>query len=595
MKVSSGLISLILVVALACSAPESDSVDNGALPGVSDAGGSTDSSGESDSTGTTDESDSTGTTDESGSAGTTDSMDTAGSTGVTDGNAAGTTDDNATGTTDDGTTGTTDDGGTGTQPVALLEIYALDIWAQTLPAESTAMTVKVDGVALASQALPKTSILLTDAETYHITIESADHVTASVHVSFDGSGDVNATKLLLSNDSGLPGLSLGHFAGDDEKLQVHTLYVGLQHHWFSSQGAPARRGNQIQLLMNGEDAWSQVYKDIKLATKSALVSTWWWDSEFELVRDYSTHHTLTSVERWKNTMMGVLESSPLHIRLLVGEFWGTHDIVDWLSTDDAAAYYANQINDEFEVMGQGNATADVFLFEPEVFAFGQRVLQAYPDASAQSFDNEMAVDSPMPSKLVDLTIGPLSVGPQLASWHQKFMVLDGKVAFVGGMNIKAVDWDTSKHRIFEHRRMAFDAIEEDRLAVLSKTEEPDFGPRKDYIMRVEGPSTQDVAATFQTRWSQLMDEGASYSEKSSKFSVDTAIAAKEDGLQVQVTTTMPKPNASQSIGETWLKAVEQAQDYILIEDQYWRVPLVAEAILDRMEVAPNLRLVVITK
>jgi phosphatidylserine/phosphatidylglycerophosphate/cardiolipin synthase-like enzyme len=73
------------------------------------------------------------------------------------------------------------------------------------------------------------------------------------------------------------------------------------------------------------------------------------------------------------------------------------------------------------------------------------------------------------------------------------------------------------------------------------------------------------------------------------------IAANESGVQVQITTTMPSPWGEQSIAETWLNAVAQAKDYILIEDQYWRAPLLVEAILARMEAVPTLRLVVITK
>lgn len=44
-----------------------------------------------------------------------------------------------------------------------------------------------------------------------------------------------------------------------------------------------------------------------------------------------------------------------------------------------------------------------------------------------------------------------------------------------------------------------------------------------------------------------------------------------------------------------MNAVAQANDYIYIEDQYFRAPMLNDAIVARMEKVPNLKLVVITK
>ncbi len=485
-----------------------------------------------------------------------------------------------------------------TEPKAVLQIYALDIWAQPLPANITTLTMTPLGKESQRLAAPIATVGLTDARSYTIDVESADHAGATLVVVFDGSTQHDAVRVLLEETAVEPGLTVGHSTVTNDagnEVPVYSVYVGLPHLWFSSQGAPARRGNNLQLYIDGEAAWAQVAQDIKAATDSALVSTWWWDSEFELVRDPVNHHSLTPQQRWKNTAMGVLESSPLHIRLLVGEFWGTHEIADWLTTDKAAEHYAEHSDDAFEVMGQGNPTADIFLFEPKSFVFGDRVRSAIPETAAQSFDEESAYDSFLPTKTIDLSVGALSVGPQAASWHQKFMVLDGSVAFVGGMNIKGVDWDTAEHKVFDHRRMSFDASQDHRQSVMLKKASSDFGPRKDYIVRVDGPSAQDVAGTFQQRWHHQLDNGAAFSQNSSAFAVNTDIPPKEDGVEVQVTTTMPSPLGEQSIAETWLKAVAQAEEYILIEDQYWRAPLLVEAILERMAAVPSLRLIVITK
>ena len=100
------------------------------------------------------------------------------------------------------------------------------------------------------------------------------------------------------------------------------------------------------------------------------------------------------------------------------------------------------------------------------------------------------IESSLPARLVDLTQWPVGIEVQHASYHQKFMVIDHDVAYVGGMNFRRVDWDTNEHRVFDHRRMLFDATQSEREAVMTKEELPDTGPRKDYILRIHGPAAQ---------------------------------------------------------------------------------------------------------
>ena len=37
-------------------------------------------------------------------------------------------------------------------------------------------------------------------------------------------------------------------------------------------------------------------------------------------------------------------------------------------------------------------------------------------------------------------------------------VVDDEVAYIGGMNLRRVDWDTSDHEVFDARRMLFDVF-----------------------------------------------------------------------------------------------------------------------------------------
>lgn len=482
-------------------------------------------------------------------------------------------------------------------PVAQLEVYVLDIWAQPLPQGEATLTVTFDGQTVSANGHPVAVVNLYDAGDYEVTLEAPDHETQQITVTWDGDGTVDGATVTPVAGGAAHGLSVSHEMRDvnGDLIPVHSVYLGLRHQWFSAQGRPARRGNDITLLMDGEEAWDTVHTDLTAATDTVMVATWWWDSEFELVRDAANHHLLTPTQRWENTMLGILEASPALRRVLIGEFWGSHDILDWLTSDADMEAYAEAPNDDFEIMGQGNETSGIFQFEVDPFLYGDRVRATFAETAGRTFEAEADILSTVPSRQVDLTWWPISVELQIASYHQKFLVLDQEVAFIGGMNIKAVDWDSSAHEVFDHRRMGFDATQADREEVMAKDELPETGPRKDYMMRIEGPAVQDAADIFQQRWSYQIAQGAAFAQNSTDFVVDRSQPEQPGGSQIQVTATLPQPFWEHAIAETWFNAVDQAQEYIFIEDQYWRVPMLVDVIIDRMNQVPGLRLLVVTK
>ncbi len=482
-------------------------------------------------------------------------------------------------------------------PTALLEIYALDLWAQPVPESEATLVVTRDGAPVTTSGWPVALVELRESGDYRLELSAPEHETLEVTVSWNGGTALDDAVLALDATETGAGFGASHelrTVGGNE-LPVHSVYLGLRHLWFSAQGRPARRGNDIELLMDGEQAWSAVYDELNLATDTIMVTSWWWDSEFELIRDATDHHLLTPTERWDNTILGVLQASPATRRVLVGEFWGSHSILDWITSDSELMSYAETPGDHFEVMGQGNYTSGEFWFEPATFRFLDRVEQTHAETAGRTFDATRDIDSTVPARMVDLTDLPGGLSVQLASHHQKFMVLDQELAFVGGMNFNISDWDSSDHRVFDQRRMEFDASQSDREDVIAKTERPDIVPRKDYMMRIVGPAVQDVADVFHTRWSHNISEGAQYAEHATDFVVARDQAPEPGGLQIQITTTLPEPFWEHSIAATWFNAVAQAQDYIFVEDQYWRLPMVVDAIIQRMQQVPTLRLLVVTQ
>ena len=457
---------------------------------------------------------------------------------------------------------------------AMLTVKALDIWAQPLEHP----TVTIDGAS---------------ASTFELCAgrELAVTVEAPLHHRFEGTlawGDGTLT-VMRSN------------AGQDAAWMLtadgssRTLWVGLAHRWFAASGRPARHGNDARLLMDGEEAWRAVASDLKKARSLVTGSSWWWTSEIELVRDAQRHVASSLRERQANTVMGMLEALAIDKKIMVGQFVGQDGLLSNMTVDDALLAHAETSGDRFEYMGQANPAAGDFEVRMAPVDFATRVEDRFAPNGSYGGDVGLApFRGPIAVAASDI---PLVDGFDLpvASWHQKFWTIDQRVAFIGGMNAKTNDWDTSEHRVFEPRRMKLDASTEARRAVAGKLAEPDFGPRKDYMLRVAGPSASDAADVFHARWEEQRAGGNEYAARATPFTLAPAPAEVGGGVQLQVIATMPEPYAENAILETLLRAIGEARDFIYIEDQYFRAPLLYDAIVARMEAVPSLVLVVVTK
>lgn len=484
---------------------------------------------------------------------------------------------------------------------AVLEVHAMDLWAQPLPLEGRSVTLRRDGMVVVPTVSGSNwvyTLPLRDAAQYELSVASPDHRTLTTTVVYDGSALANGVTLRTGSGTVGQGLSLAHattsLAG--REVAVHRVFVGLRHNWFSAQGRPARRGNRVTLLMDGEEAWTAVHRDLLTARNTVHMATWWWESNFELVRGTAQQHIASTLDqRRRNTILSVLESLPARKRVMVGQFLNMDGTASSLSSDDALRAHGTQAGDNFEHMGQANPTRGMFRFEVPAVNFGERVRAEGMAATGDSFDRETAIPSDVAARDIDLTQWPAMVDVLHASYHQKFAVIDSRVAFIGGMNLRRVDWDTSAHEVFEPRRMLLDATTANRQAVAAHTRMPDTGPRKDYMARIEGPAVRDAEDIFRRRWNYLLDTNARYSPDASRYDLGPVAAPIAGGVQAQVTATLPAPFHEYAIAETWLNAIRQAREYILIEDQYFRIPMLTDELARRMEAMPSLRVVVITK
>ena len=450
-----------------------------------------------------------------------------------------------------------------------LRVDLRDIWGRRL--QDGECVIRVGGTTTRTDDGIATFVF-EDGDSATVVCEADDFHTADVSVWHDG--DIGAER-----DDPDAQFGLAYYAG------ARTLFVGLPHLWFASTGRAPSDGNLLRLMRDGEDTWQTVAERIDAATESIHAASWWWESDFELIRPLDI---LSESLRRQYQVIELLEESPATKRVLI---WG-HPLASFLNVDEELVGHGEVPRDDFEFMTQENPTRGSFSWSLRAPDFGDAL------ASRISVAPSLLDDTPLaelgPAFTVDLTDFPFGFDAPLASYHQKLWVFDGDEAVVSGMNVKLTDWDGSDHEIFDHRRMEFGASASARRDVRDRESEADSGPRKDYAIYIQGPLVTDVEDLFASRWNLLIDEGAEYSWNASEIR-PRVLPERAGGIEAQLVTTMPEPFNEYSALESHLNAVRNATDYIFIEDQYWRAPVLVDAIVERMSEVRDLVLIVVTK
>ena len=479
---------------------------------------------------------------------------------------------------------------------ARLEVYVLDGWGRAVPLDdSTKLTITWAGSAPQLLAVPRAQVVLEGVREFTLSAASRDFLPVSVKLRYDGQRKPSSLVKLQENaETSAVVTSVSTEASAQGDVAVYHVYVGMPHRFFATSGPAYTFGNRVSLFADGEQIYANLYEDLQRAQRAVHLSTWWWESDFELVRPEREHIAMSPAQRNENTILRVLERSPAHKRVLIGQFFNQDGTFANLTSDAGIERWAAQGNDRFEMMGEANATRGVFTFFAPQTSFLQRVLQVWP-VSGQAFGDDDWQTVPLPTRLVDLNAWPIRLPVPHASMHQKFVVIDDAVAYVGGANLRKNDWDTSAHAVHEPRRSTFDTPAWQRQAIARGEFMSNVGPRKDYAVRVQGPAVADVADVFAQRWARQMVRGVRFSDKATRFVSAPPPASLNPGVRVQITTTMPAPDGQNAIAESWINAVRQASNYIYIEDQYFRAPALTSEIAARMAAVPGLQLVVITK
>ena len=146
--------------------------------------------------------------------------------------------------------------------------------------------------------------------------------------------------------------------------------------------------------------------------------------------------------------------------------------------------------------------------------------------------------------------------------HEKTIVIDDRVAFVGGMDLTTESGD--RYDLNDHPARATVGWH-------------------DAAARIEGPAVADVAEHFRMRWHEVSGETL------------RPVAPSEPAgeVELQVVRTVPEkiykavPQGDFRIAESYVRAFREAEKYIYVENQFLWSPEIAAVLLDKLTYPPT--------
>ncbi|MDP2313884.1 MAG: phosphatidylserine/phosphatidylglycerophosphate/cardiolipin synthase family protein [Pseudomonadota bacterium] len=330
-----------------------------------------------------------------------------------------------------------------------------------------------------------------------------------------------------------------------------AVRVVLDYLWFTPVGTPPTLGNRTAVLIDGEEAWGAVADAIEAATERVHVTTWLYQETAELRRPDPLAEPADRAGYTAHRMLQDTAGRGVTVRLLLWD-------APFLDMPEGAQEAAENLTDNFEVLQEANV-ARGNLLRPDEYPLFSKLLGAWP----------------------------------LYSFHQKTVMVDGKIGFCGGMNLKENDWDAPGHTLFDPRRARFSRVADFRRKVLGRLEASDHAPRHDFMARVQGPAVAHLEENFRERWNHVRENHGEAWCGSSAVGAPPPVDVA-GGSAVQVVRTMPPPYGERGILDVYLRAIGTARRLIYIEDQFFRSTHVSDAIADAVRTWPGLHVVVVT-
>lgn len=175
--------------------------------------------------------------------------------------------------------------------------------------------------------------------------------------------------------------------------------------------------------------------------------------------------------------------------------------------------------------------------------------------------------------------------PTGGSHHQKIVVLDDALAFVGGLDLTKGRWDTSRHTPGEPHRRTPDG----------KT----YAPFHDAQLMVEGEAAAVLGKLARRRWQRATDsEPQATSVPAEACLWPTIVEPEFKDIGIAIARTEPEYQGGEPVREVlqlYLDGIRAAERSVYIENQYFTSPIVGQAIAERLSEADGPEVVIVTR
>jgi phospholipase D1/2 len=163
--------------------------------------------------------------------------------------------------------------------------------------------------------------------------------------------------------------------------------------------------------------------------------------------------------------------------------------------------------------------------------------------------------------------------PVAGSQHQKVVVIDDAVAFVGGIDLTVRRWDTTEHLPGDPRRVAYGKP---------------YPPFHDLMVAVDGEAAKQLAVLTRERWLNATGEklkAARFRPRDNHDPWPDNLKPQLAGIDVGFARTIPPSGETPAVREVeklYLDMIAAARDSMYIENQYFTAPRIAAAIEKRL-------------
>lgn len=164
------------------------------------------------------------------------------------------------------------------------------------------------------------------------------------------------------------------------------------------------------------------------------------------------------------------------------------------------------------------------------------------------------------------------IHPVGAAHHQKVVVVDDAVAFVGGMDLAVRRWDTPEHHGQDPRRVDPGG----RL----------YRPVHDVQMMVDHEAAAALGELARERWFRVTGQRLRPARPDGNDPWPADLVPDFEDIPVAIVRTQPKYNGIAEVREVealYLDAIAAAERFIYIESQYFTSAVVAQALVKRLQ------------